>query len=62
MITYRSSRPNYDQTKSLNAEIKFVESIEDWRIAVDLNEKFFLVGHSFGAYLATLYTIRCSKK
>ncbi len=57
----RSSRPTFDQTNCLNAEIKFVESIEDWRIAVDLNEKFFLVGHGFGAYLATLYTIRYGK-
>ncbi|CAM4915217.1 unnamed protein product [Rotaria socialis] len=54
----RSSRPNFDQTNSINAETKFIESIEDWRIAVGLQEKFFLIGHGFGAYLATLYTIR----
>ncbi|CAF1551852.1 unnamed protein product [Rotaria magnacalcarata] len=54
----RSSRPNFDQTNSINAETKFIESIEDWRIVVGLQEKFFLIGHGFGAYLATLYTIR----
>ncbi|CAF3761178.1 unnamed protein product [Rotaria sp. Silwood1] len=54
----RSSRPIFDQTNSTKAETKFIESIEDWRIAVGLQEKFFLVGHGFGAYLATLYTIR----
>ncbi|CAF3588163.1 unnamed protein product [Rotaria sordida] len=54
----RSSRPNFDQKNSINAETKFIESIEDWRIAVGLQTKFYLVGHGFGAYLATLYTMR----
>jgi len=54
----RSSRPSFDQTNAINAETKFVESIEDWRIAVDLQTKFYLIGHGFGAYLATLYTMR----
>ncbi|CAF0812327.1 unnamed protein product [Adineta ricciae] len=54
----RSSRPCFDQTNTISAETKFVESIEDWRIAVDLQTKFYLVGHGFGAYLATLYTMR----
>ena len=54
----RSSRPEFDQTNSINAETKFVESIEDWRKAIDLHEKFYLVGHGFGAYLAALYTMR----
>ncbi|CAF2358577.1 unnamed protein product [Rotaria sp. Silwood2] len=53
----RSSRPNFDQTNSINARTKFIESIEDWRIAVRLQTKFYLVGHGFGAYLATLYTM-----
>lgn len=54
----RSSRPTFDSTNGMNAETKFVESIEDWRQAVKLQEKFYLVGHGFGAYLATLYTVR----
>lgn len=54
----RSTRPNFDQTNSINAETKFIESIEDWRRAVNLQEKFILIGHGFGAYLATLYAIR----
>jgi pimeloyl-ACP methyl ester carboxylesterase len=54
----RSSRPNFDQTNAISAEAKFVESIEDWRIAIDLQTKFYLVGHGFGAYLATLYAMR----
>ncbi|CAF1379095.1 unnamed protein product [Adineta steineri] len=54
----RSSRPCFDQTNNISAETKFVESIEDWRIAVDLQTKFYLIGHGFGAYLATLYTLR----
>lgn len=54
----RSSRPSFDQNNSISAETKFVESIEDWRIAIDLQRKFYLVGHGFGAYLATLYAMR----
>jgi abhydrolase domain-containing protein 5 len=54
----RSSRPEFDPNNTINAEAKFVESIEDWRIAVDLQTKFILVGHGFGAYLATLYASR----
>ncbi|CAM4918563.1 unnamed protein product [Rotaria socialis] len=54
----RSSRPNFDQTNSINAETKFVETIEDWRIAVGLQTKFYLVGHGFGAYLATVYALK----
>ena len=57
----RSSRPDFDPSNSINAETKFVESIEDWRIAVDLQDKFYLMAHGFGAYLATLYTIRYSR-
>lgn len=54
----RSSRPNFDQTNVISAETKFVESIEDWRRAVGLETGFYLIGHGFGAYLATLYTLR----
>ncbi len=57
----RSSRPCFDQTNTISAETKFVESIEDWRIAIDLQTKFYLIGHGFGAYLATLYTMRYGK-
>lgn len=57
----RSSRPEFDQTNPISAETKFVESIEDWRIAMDLQTNFFLIGHGFGAYLATLYTMRYGK-
>ena len=57
----RSSRPYFDQKNSIIAETKFVESIEDWRIAIDLQRKFYLIGHGFGAYLATLYAIRYGK-
>ena len=49
----RSSKPNFSSDPS---EVigQFVQSLEDWRVSADL-EKFILLGHSFGGYLATWY-------
>lgn len=51
----RSSRPNFSND-SMEAEQQMVESLEEWRQQLNL-EKFILLGHSFGGYLATSYTI-----
>ncbi|CAF0817467.1 unnamed protein product [Didymodactylos carnosus] len=53
----RSSRPSFNGLKHIKAETKFVEAIEDWRGELKLNE-FYLIGHGFGAFLSTLYTIK----
>ena len=49
----RSSKPNFSSDPS---EVigQFVQSLEDWRVSVGL-DKFILLGHSFGGYLATWY-------
>lgn len=52
----RSSRPPFpsDATK---AEEQFVNSIEQWRQSVGL-ENMILLGHSLGGYLAASYAIQ----
>ena len=39
------------------AEMEFVESIEEWRQEMKL-DKFILLGHSLGGFLAMSYAIR----
>lgn len=41
----------------VHAEREYVENLEVWRKTVGV-EKFVLLGHSFGAYLACAYTLR----
>jgi pimeloyl-ACP methyl ester carboxylesterase len=52
----RSSRPPFS-LDPIVAEAQFVESIEDWRKEMGLKE-FILLGHSFGGYLATSYSLK----
>jgi len=52
----RSSRPNFS-TDPEQVEQQYVNSIEKWRSEIKL-EKFILLGHSFGGYLATAYSIQ----
>lgn len=52
----RSSRPSFATDAAL-AEEQFVNSIEQWREAVGL-ENMVLLGHSLGGYLATSYAIQ----
>jgi pimeloyl-ACP methyl ester carboxylesterase len=52
----KSSRPFFDNSETV--ELELTESIERWRTRVGLNEKFILLGHSFGAYLAMSYALQ----
>lgn len=51
----RSSRPQFPENKA--AEELFMYSLEEWRKDRNI-EKFILLGHSFGAYLASSYTLK----
>ncbi|CAG9765836.1 unnamed protein product [Ceutorhynchus assimilis] len=52
----RSSRPTFAKDCE-SAEQQWVDALEEWRKQVKL-EKFILLGHSFGGYLATSYTMQ----
>lgn len=52
----RSSRPKM-LGKSGDTDTEFIDSIERWRKAQNI-EKFILLGHSFGGYLSTNYALR----
>ncbi|XP_029309723.1 (Lyso)-N-acylphosphatidylethanolamine lipase isoform X2 [Cottoperca gobio] len=52
----RSSRPPFP-SDAAQAEEQFVNSIEQWRQSVGL-ENMILLGHSLGGYLATSYAIQ----
>ena len=52
----RSSRPSFS-TDPIVAETQFIESIEDWRKAMNLKQ-MILLGHSFGGYLSAAYALK----
>ncbi|XP_029835955.2 (Lyso)-N-acylphosphatidylethanolamine lipase isoform X1 [Ixodes scapularis] len=52
----RSSRPRLS-SDSLEAEYQFVQSLEEWRAQVGL-DRFVLLGHSMGGFLAASYALR----
>ncbi|KAK3858515.1 hypothetical protein Pcinc_035298 [Petrolisthes cinctipes] len=52
----RSSRPHFTKDP-LEAEREFITSIEHWRQQLGL-DKFILLGHSFGGFLAASYAIK----
>lgn len=52
----RSSRPQLSADPQ-EAEKEFVDSIEQWRHQLGL-EKFVLLGHSFGGFLASSYALQ----
>ncbi|CAF1421441.1 unnamed protein product [Rotaria sordida] len=55
-----STRPIFSLDPD-EAEQQFVNMLEEWRIGIGLNERFILLGHSFGGFLSASYTIRYPK-
>jgi len=55
-----SSRPRDFDPKQVTPEQAisyFTTYLEKWRTAMDLNQPFYLAGHSFGGYLAGNYAV-----
>jgi cardiolipin-specific phospholipase/abhydrolase domain-containing protein 4 len=52
-----TGRPAFPATDRASAEDFFLESLHAWRAQQGL-DKFILVGHSLGGYLAALYALR----
>lgn len=55
----RSSRPKFSSDPTV-AEAEFVEAIEQWRKQMHL-DRFVLLGHSLGAFVATSYSLKYPK-
>ena len=55
----RSSRPKFSDNAQ-EAEKQFLDSIEEWRDKMNINE-MILFGHSFGGFLATAYATKYPK-
>lgn len=51
-----SSRPEFLAKDKEEAEIFHLQAVEKWRQAMEL-DKFTLIGHSFGGYVAAKYAI-----
>ncbi|MCO5568296.1 hypothetical protein L7F22_021995 [Adiantum nelumboides] len=52
-----SSRPDFTCKSTEETEAWFIDSFEEWRKAKNL-EKFILLGHSFGGFVASKYALK----
>ncbi|XP_076888899.1 1-acylglycerol-3-phosphate O-acyltransferase-like [Bidens hawaiensis] len=52
-----SSRPDFTCKSTEETEAWFIDSLEEWRKAKNL-DKFVLLGHSFGGYIAAKYALK----
>ncbi|KAG6538226.1 hypothetical protein ZIOFF_003338 [Zingiber officinale] len=52
-----SSRPDFNCKSTEETEAWFIDSFEEWRKAKNL-DKFILLGHSFGGYVAAKYALK----
>ncbi len=55
-----SSRPNFNLETPEECVDFFLNSIEEWRQKMGLNQ-FYLVDHSFGGYISGLYAVKYTK-
>jgi abhydrolase domain-containing protein 4 len=56
----RSSRPQFS-SDPVQVEQELIDSIEEWRKEMNL-EKMILIGHSFGGYLSSSYSLKYSNR
>lgn len=57
----RSSRPNFSGTTPEEAENFFIEPLEKWIFAMDL-DNIILMGHSLGAFLVAILALKNPKR
>jgi abhydrolase domain-containing protein 5 len=56
-----SSRPDFTCTSTEETLNYFVDSLEEWRKALNL-KKFYMGGHSFGGYISVQYALKYSNR
>jgi len=55
-----SSRVQFNSSSKQETDDFFTDLLEDWRKEMDITD-FFLAAHSYGGYLASLYTLKYSQ-
>jgi len=56
-----SFRPHFRAQNAAETEAFFVDALDNWRVKHNI-DRFVLLGHSFGGYLAAVYALKCPER